>query len=492
MQINNNLPISLPTDQVEQQISISKTQVQAETQTQTVETFNNNVVTNTRAYQPTSLRQSQVNFSSGLQVDKLKSPLHSTTTNALSRKLIDPKSSVSFIKDFNQKLDLSPTDLKGKYALMTDSSFGLFRAMPALFYKDIKGSFAASSKLLNRPAPTVTIDGDMHIQNFGTFRGPDGKAVWGINDFDQSDKGSPEWDLERLAISAVFVARQAGLGSDGEKQLVSTITKKYFDTIKDIAAGREMPKPFLDLDHAKGSIKDLIQKSSDEKRKKFLEKYTSVDSSGNYKFLSNDKLHPVSSDQAKAIKSSLKDYQSQIGANSGVAKPLQVLDVVARSDSGGSSFGLPRYYALVANNDAGKAPVILEIKAVLPPPIKDFNSTSGADAQKVVERQKTLAGYSNPLTGSLEINKRSFLVRELEPEKNSYASDKVKDLADAEDLFEQAAKVLAGSHGRTPDQATAIDNWIGNDQAKANKRLTDFSTKYADQITAVQEKLKNE
>jgi hypothetical protein len=134
----------------------------------------------------------------------------------------------------------------------------------------------------------------------------------------------------------------------------------------------------------------------------------------------------------------------------------------------------------------------LEIKAVLPSPIKDFNSTSGADAQQTVDNQKTLAGYSNPLTGSLEMNNRSFLVRELEPEKNSYAADKVKSLSDAQDLFEQAAKVLAGSHGRTLDQAVAIDNWVGNDKDKVNKRLADFSSKYADQIIAVDKELKKE
>jgi uncharacterized protein (DUF2252 family) len=406
--------------------------------------------------------------------------------------LVAPEKSVAFIRDFNEGLGLKSADLQEKYQRMAESSFVLFRAMPALFYKDIKGEFASSAKLLNSTTPSIIINGDMHIENFGTFRGPDGKAVWGINDFDQSGVGSPESDLERLATSAIFVARQSGLGTEAEKELVSTITKKYIDTVKDISEGKESATPYLSADKADGAVKDLIEKSGSEKRKKFLEKLTFVDNSGNYKFLSDDKLRPVSSDRARAVKSALSSYESQIGNNSGVAQPLKVLDVTEKLGSGGSSYGLPRYYALVANDDPSKAPIILEIKALLPSPIKNPTTTSGANGQKVVDNQETLSGYSNPLTGSLKMDNSSFLVRELEPEKNSYTTDKVTSLSDATKLFDQAAKVLARAHSRIKGQGEAIIDWIGNHDKKLTKRLTDFSIKYADQTEAVRQKLARE
>lgn len=157
--------------------------------------------------------------------------------------------------------------------------------------------------------------------------------------------------------------------------------------------------------------------------------------------------------------------------------------------SGGSSYGLPRYYALVANDDPTKAPIILEIKALLPSPIKTPDSTTSANGKEIVENQDILSGYKNPLVGSLTMDNHSFLVRELEPEKNNYTIDNVKTLSDSKELFEQAAKVLARSHSSLEGQADKILHWIGNDDKKLNKRLTDFSIKYADQTRIVQQAL---
>lgn len=484
MKINSNFDTSSITPQIDQKPI-------ANTQTPTIaETFFNQPNSNIKDSR-VSLRQSELSIASSLLVEQLKktSSLSSKTITTSNRNLVAPEKSVAFIRDFNGGLGLKPADLQEKQKRMAESSFVLFRAMPSLFYKDIKGEFAASAKLLSRTAPNIVINGDMHIENFGTFRGPDGKAVWGINDFDQSDKGSPEWDLERLATSAIFVARQAGLGVEAEKALVSTITKKYVDTVKDISQGKESTTPYLSSEKSVGVIKDLVDKSSLEKRKKFLEKYTSIDSKGNYQFLSNDKLKPVSSDRASKIKSALSSYEDQIGKDSGVAKPLRILDVTEKLGSGGSSYGLPRYYALVANDDPGKAPIILEVKALLPAPIKSPSSTTGADGEKTVERQQTLSSYTNPLVGSLKMDNRSFLVRELEPEKNTYTTDKIDNLSDATELFEQAAKVLARAHSQVSGQAEVISNWIGKDEKTLTKRLTDFSRKYADQTEVVRQEL---
>jgi uncharacterized protein (DUF2252 family) len=404
------------------------------------------------------------------------------TKNRLGR---DPQSAVSFIRTFNSQLNLKPDALAAKYALMKRDPFTLFRAMPALFYTDLNGRYSGRTALLDRPAPRIMISGDVHLQNFGTFRGENKHAVWGINDFDQASKGSPEWDLERLAVSAVLAARSAGLGERAEKELVEDIARKYFDTVYDIVEGRESGPAYLSKSGADGPVKDLVAEADNKKRKDFLEKYITTTETGKSRFISTDEIRPITAEEAKPILAGLASYERRLGSFEKVERPLRILDVAEKIGSGGSSFGLPRYYALVANSQANKEPIIIELKQVLPSSIDNQSGDlSRADSRAIVERQQALGGYVNPLTGYTKIGKGSFLVRELEPEKSSISIDKLKGKKEYEQLVEQAARVLARSHAQSPKQALAIADWINGEEKRAEKRLVDFARTYADQVEA--------
>jgi hypothetical protein len=58
-------------------------------------------------------------------------------------------------------------------------------------------------------APRVLAVGDLHVENFGTWRDADGRLCWGVNDFDEADELPYTNDLVRLAASARF-ARKSG------------------------------------------------------------------------------------------------------------------------------------------------------------------------------------------------------------------------------------------------------------------------------------------
>jgi hypothetical protein len=51
-------------------------------------------------------------------------------------------------------------------------------------------------------APTVLSVGDLHVENYGTWRDAEGRLVWGINDFDEAYPLPYTNDLVRLAASA--------------------------------------------------------------------------------------------------------------------------------------------------------------------------------------------------------------------------------------------------------------------------------------------------
>ncbi|MDP2998048.1 MAG: DUF2252 family protein [Bryobacterales bacterium] len=52
--------------------------------------------------------------------------------------------------------------------------------------------------------------GDLHVENFGTWRDAEGRLIWGVNDFDEAWRLPYTNDLVRLAASALVAASGSG------------------------------------------------------------------------------------------------------------------------------------------------------------------------------------------------------------------------------------------------------------------------------------------
>jgi len=79
-------------------------------------------------------------------------------------------------------------------------SADIFSFMRATFYRWIELWRETCSDLAK--APTVLAVGDLHVENFGTWRDQECRLVWGINDFDEAFILPYTSDLVRLAVSA--------------------------------------------------------------------------------------------------------------------------------------------------------------------------------------------------------------------------------------------------------------------------------------------------
>ena len=55
-------------------------------------------------------------------------------------------------------------------------------------------------------APQVLAVGDIHLENYGTWRDRDGRLIWGVNDFDEAAEMPYALDLVRLSTSAALAA----------------------------------------------------------------------------------------------------------------------------------------------------------------------------------------------------------------------------------------------------------------------------------------------
>jgi Uncharacterized protein conserved in bacteria (DUF2252) len=93
-------------------------------------------------------------------------------------------------------------------------------------------------------ALTVPAVGDIHLENFGTWRDAAGRLVWGVNDFDEAWALPYALDLVRLGVS-VRLAIQAGDLTLPDRDIAPTVLDGYREGLE--SGGR----PFvLEADHA--------------------------------------------------------------------------------------------------------------------------------------------------------------------------------------------------------------------------------------------------
>jgi uncharacterized protein DUF2252 len=105
-----------------------------------------------------------------------------------------------------RRVPLITADLKEKHKAMKRDSFSFLRATYyqwARIWGDLAGDVAK--------VPEVLSVGDVHVENFGTWRDAEGRLVWGINDFDEADELPFANDLLRLSVSAVIAIEQKAL-----------------------------------------------------------------------------------------------------------------------------------------------------------------------------------------------------------------------------------------------------------------------------------------
>ncbi len=101
---------------------------------------------------------------------------------------------------------LEAADLAAKHAQMRQSAFTFLRAT---FYRWAQVWPRRCPRLAD--APAVLGVGDLHIENFGTWRDAEGRLAWGVNDFDEAAMLPYANDLVRLAVSARLAAREERL-----------------------------------------------------------------------------------------------------------------------------------------------------------------------------------------------------------------------------------------------------------------------------------------
>ena len=117
-------------------------------------------------------------------------------------------------------------ELDYKHEMMAADTFSFLRAT---FYRWAEQAPQALPELAE--AVRVLAVGDLHVDNYGTWRDAEGRLVWGVTDFDETYRMPFTFDLVRLATSAGLAAAEGHLNID-LKQACAAIMQGYMGALR--------------------------------------------------------------------------------------------------------------------------------------------------------------------------------------------------------------------------------------------------------------------
>lgn len=242
---------------------------------------------------------------------------------------------MSFVKDnaeyeawLRAQCDVVGNDLAEKHKRMKDSPFMFLRAT----YFRWAGKIVTLCPEL-ADAPRALSIGDLHLENFGTWRDADGRFVWGVNDFDEAAVMPYVFDLVRLATSIRLAPDRSVSNSKAAEVLIAGYRE-----------GLRAPQPAL-LDEGETWLRSYAI-GTDLESGQFWEK------------LGKTKKYPLI--DGKADGKPPRDVMQFLNAS----LPKGATKIIYRRRiAGGGSLGRPRYVA-IADWRGGR--VLREAKALVP------------------------------------------------------------------------------------------------------------------------------
>src|SRR5262245_9620283 len=153
------------------------------------------------------------------------------------------------------RADFVAEDLEEKHDKMRKGPFPFLRAT---YWRWAETILEVCADL--KDAPAVLAVGDIHLENFGTWRDDEARLVWGVNDFDEAASMPYVLDLVRLATSAILARRSQDIGT---KEICGAIWEGY-------GKGLREPGPFI-LDEERAWLRKRFV-ASDEDRAEFWKK----------------------------------------------------------------------------------------------------------------------------------------------------------------------------------------------------------------------------
>ena len=374
------------------------------------------------------------------------------------------------IKTFNSNRD--PKKVLLKYATMKLDAFRFFRGTCHLFYEDLYKKNALPK------SPHVWMCGDLHIENFGSFKGSDRLVYFDLNDFDEAILSPAAWEVSRLLCSVVVAARTAAYSKVHIQKLTTSLLKGYAFRLQQ---GKGMT---VETATGNGLIKTLLEKVETRKESKLLKQRTSKAYGYSRLQIDNLKSFAIHSSTKKEVLNAVKQLLKSKTSN----RKWKALDAVYRV-AGTGSIGIERYAVLVQDVITSKK-LILDVKEAMNSSLQDYTGIHQPkwknNGDRIVQIQTRMQFVCPSWLDTLCIKTKWFVIKEIQPVADGIEFISFKEEMDKQEkllytLGQLTASAQLRSSGREGSAITDALISFGTD-VSWQKSVTNYACKYALQV----------
>lgn len=368
---------------------------------------------------------------------------------------------------YNQHRD--PRWVTRKYAALTEDPFRFFRGTCRLFYEDLR-------RYADWDDPTrCWITGDLHLENFGTYRGSDDIVYFDLNDFDEARLAPASWELARLLTSIYLGAEALSLPPSEANRLSRFTLDTYMAVLR-------QGKPWvIEKETATGLLRDFIRQVRDRKESRFVRER--VRRSRERLRTDETRTFRLKKDQRKPLRS---DIQTALNQDH-TLRSMEVLDVAWRL-AGTGSVGLKRYVVLVREEGRFR---LVDLKEAVLSSLENLTTVPQpvwADpAGRITAVQEYVQHKSPALLRPLRVGGTDYVMKELQPSQDRMDLRACKgNFRRLQDIIGTMARLAASgilrSGGRNGSSIT--DELIAFGEKKQEKPLLRFARESAERTRA--------
>jgi uncharacterized protein (DUF2252 family) len=400
------------------------------------------------------------------------------------------------IQTFNRSRE--PERLQLKYQKMRSrkqqNAFAFLRSTCHLFYEDWSASAIDQ-------APLAWICGDLHLENFGVYKGDNRLTYFDINDFDEAALAPCTWDLARFLTSLLVAAPSLGLKKPEAIALCQTFLQAYRATL---AQGKAQS---IERKRVGGIVGKLLVDLEQRDRKSLLDDRTELTPQHLRQLrLDPTRTLPLLEGQRGAIETFMPEFAAQFLTAQQAkfelfrdgAKPFQpeffaLLDA-GRRIAGGGSLGLGRYVLLVAGKGSPDGNYLLDLKQAQPSALAPYLKNQwqqpqwSSPAERIIAIQQRVQAVTPALLSATQLDETAYLLKELQPAKDPadfVAVEKLGRSPQLEELIRQMGRVVAWGELRSSGRqgSATADELIefARDQSWQNP-LIDSAQHYSKQV----------
>jgi uncharacterized protein (DUF2252 family) len=303
--------------------------------------------------------------------------------------------------------ELLPEMVQLKYEAMTENAFRFFRGTCHLFYEDL-----AAAKPLPL-SPLAWICGDLHLENFGSFRGENGLVYFDLNDFDEGLLAPAAYEVVRM-VTSIFIAFDV-LNIESEKALkmAQLFIKTYATTL---SKGKAIS---IDPRIAKGILSDFLNAARKSSEKDVLKKRTVSKKKKRMLSLEDERHFKLD----KPLRKELSDHINEwISTSSDGPYNYKVKGAVFRL-AGTGSIGVKRYLFLLKSTNTPNRYLLLDMKQSRPSSVLPYIPVQqlkwDTEAERITGVQRRMQNVPSALLSTTVFRGEPFVIQELQPVKDT-------------------------------------------------------------------------